>query len=200
MQHHLVFVSIILVLKYFFVLHQLFFDDIKYFFVQHQHVFVDTKLRFVQRQCFVSTQSYFSCNTKFLFWTSFRMSCHGDIFLLSHSNKNIITCQKINKFPSLCGTKKLVSFFLHHNFFIFSFYITHCQHVDLLRSCPGNKETFYPSFTQLSDIPKHLLSRSCSRKKLSYYLGLLFVKRLRWAHIIVKLQACFTQILQKLIP
>ena len=45
---------------------------------------------------FVSTQNYFSCNTKFLFWTSFRMLCHGDIFLLSHSNKNIITCQKIN--------------------------------------------------------------------------------------------------------
>ena len=45
---------------------------------------------------FISTQNYFSCNTKFLFWTSFRMLCHGDIFLLSHSNKNIITCQKIN--------------------------------------------------------------------------------------------------------
>ena len=72
-------------------------------------------------------------------------------------------------------TKKLVSFFVHHNFFIFSFYITHRQHVDLLCSGPGNKETF----TQLSDIPKHLLSKSCSRKKLSYYQGLMFVKRLR---------------------
>ena len=70
------------------------------------------------------------------------MLCHGDIFLLSHSNKNIITCQKINKLSFLCGTKKIISFCLHHHFFIFSFYITHCQHVDLLRSSPGNKETF----------------------------------------------------------
>ena len=63
---------------------------------------------------FISTQNYFSCSTKFLFWTSFIILCHGDIFLLSHSN----------------------------NFFIFSFYITHCRHVDLLHSGPGNKETF----------------------------------------------------------
>ena len=38
--------------------------------------------------------------------------------------------------------KKLISFFMHHHFFKFSFYITHCQHVDFLRSSPGNKETF----------------------------------------------------------
>ena len=101
---------------------------------------------------FISTQNYFSCNTKFLFWTSFRMLCHGDIFLLSHSSKNIITSQKINKLPFFCDTHKKNSFFVHHHFFIFSFYITHCQHVDLLRSGPGNKETFNPSFTHLSDI------------------------------------------------
>ena len=45
---------------------------------------------------FISTQNYFSCNTKFLFWTSFEMLCHGDISLLSYSNKYIITCQKTN--------------------------------------------------------------------------------------------------------
>ena len=95
------------------------------------------------------------------------MLCLGDIFLLSHSNKNITTCQKINKLSFLCDTKKLISFFLHHHFFIFSFYITHCQHVDLLRSGPGNKETFNPSSTHLSDIPKQLLSKSCFRKKVS---------------------------------
>ena len=78
---------------------------------------------------FVSTQNYFSCNTKFLFWTLLSMLCHGDIFLSSHSNKNIIACQKVNKLSFLCDTKKLVSFFVYHNFFIFSFYITHCQHV-----------------------------------------------------------------------
>ena len=121
------------------------------------------------------------------------------IYFYCHIATKIITCQKI-KLSLLCDTKKLISFFLHHHFFIFSFYITHCQHVDLLRSGPGNKETFNPSFTHLSDIPKQLLSNSCSQKKISYYLGLMFVKRLRGAHILVKLQACFSQILQKLIP
>ena len=51
---------------------------------------------FCNAKLFVSTQIYFSCNTKFLIWTSFIMLCHGDIFLLSHNNKNIITCQKIH--------------------------------------------------------------------------------------------------------
>ena len=88
---------------------------------------------------FISTQNYFPCNTKFLFWTSFRMLCHGHIFLWSHSNKNIIKCQKINKLSFLSDTKKLMSFFLHHQFFIFSFYIAQIQHVDLLRSGPVNK-------------------------------------------------------------
>ena len=147
---------------------------------------------------FVSAENYFSC--KFLFRTSFRMLYHDDMFLLSHSNKNIIICQKINKLLFLCDTKKSVLFLVHHNFFIFSFYVTHWQHVDLLRSGPGNKETFNPSFTHLSDIPKQLLSNSCSRKKISYFLGLMFVKRLRGARNLVRLQACFSQILQKLIP
>ena len=91
------------------------------------------------------------------------MLCHGDIFLLSHSNKNIITCQKINKISFLCDTKRLISFFVHRKFFIFSFYITHWQHVDLFRSSPGHKETFNPSFTHLSDTPKQLLSKSCKK-------------------------------------
>ena len=69
------------------------------------------------------------------------MLCHGDIFLWSHISKNIITCQKINKLSFLCETKKLILFFVHHHFFIFIFYIAHCQHVDLLRIGPGNKET-----------------------------------------------------------
>ena len=160
MQHRLVVVD----MKYFFVLHQLFFlltwnnfsCNINTFLSKPNYFLCSVKL-FISK-----TQNYFSCNTKFLFWT-----CHGDIFLLSHSNKNIITCQKINKLSFLCGTKKIISFCLHHHFFIFSFYITHCQHVDLLRSGPGNKETFNPSFTHLSDIPKQLLSKSCSRKLVS---------------------------------
>ena len=148
---------------------------------------------------FVSTQNYFSCNTKFLFWTSLKTLCHNDISSLSHSNKNIIMCQKINKISFLCDTKKLILFFVHHKLFIFSFYIVHWHHVvDLLRSGLGNKGNVNPSFTHLSDIPKQLLSNSCSRKKVSYYLGLMFVKRLWRAHIYVKLQACFSHILQKL--
>ena len=116
--------------------HHLVFVDMKYFFVQHQFFLLltwntflwtiitnlltpDTFLRNVK--LFVSTQNYCSCNTKFLFWTSFRMLCHSDILLLSHSNKNIITCQKLNKISFLCDTKKFISFFVHHIFFIFSF-------------------------------------------------------------------------------
>ena len=92
------------------------------------------------------------------------MLCHGDIFLLSHSNRNIITCQKINKISFSCNTKKLISFFVYHKFFIFRFYIAHWQHVDLLRSGPGNKETFNPSFTDLCDTPKQLLSKSWEKR------------------------------------
>ena len=138
--------------KTFLMQHHLVFVDIKYFFVLYQHVFVETSYFLCNVKLLISTQNYFSCNTKFLFWTSFGMLCDDDILLLSHSNKNIFTCEKINKLSFLCDTKKLISFFLRHHFFIFSFYTTHCRHVDLLHSGPGNKETFQPSFTQLSDI------------------------------------------------
>ena len=133
MQHRLIFVDI----KYFFVLHQLFLVDMKYFFVQHQHDFVETKKLFVQHQTF-----YFNTKLFFVQHQIFVLDIvHDDIFLWSHSSKNIITCQKINKLSFLRETKKLILFFVHHHFFIFIFYITHCQHVDLLRSGPGNKET-----------------------------------------------------------
>ena len=83
------------------------FVNIKYFFGQYQHLFVDTRLLFEQRQTFCfNKETFFVFNTKFLFWASFRMLCHGDIFLLSHSNKNIISCQKINQISFLCDTKK----------------------------------------------------------------------------------------------
>ena len=85
------------------------FVNMKHFFVQR---FVDTRLLFVQRQTFCfNPKLLLLCNTKFFFWTLFRMLCHGDIFLLSHSNKNIITRQKINKISFLCDTKRLISFF-----------------------------------------------------------------------------------------
>ena len=39
-------------------------------------------------------------------------------------------------------------FFLHHKFFMFNFYIAHCQHVDLLLISPRKERTF--------NIRKHL--------------------------------------------
>ena len=115
--------------------------------------------------------------------------------VLSHSNKNIITSQKINKI-SFYVTQNFFSVFCASQFFNIQFYITYWQHLDLLRSDPGSKEIFNPSFTYLSNIPKQLLCKSCSRKKVSYYLGLMFMKRLWRTHILLKLQACFSQILQ----
>ena len=53
----------------------------------------------------VTLSNCFSYNTKLLFWTLFRMLCHGYIFLLSRSNKNIITCQRKIKFH-FCVTQK----------------------------------------------------------------------------------------------
>ena len=72
------------------------------------------------------------------------MLCHGDIFLLSRSNKNILTCQ----FLFLCD-KKINVFFCVSQISYIQFYIAHWQHVDLLRSGPRNKETFNLSFTVL---------------------------------------------------
>ena len=73
----------------------------------------------------VATKKYFSFNTKFFFLTSFRLLCQSDIFLLSHSNKILIKCQKINKISFLCATKKIFLFFnVHHNF-LYSVFTLH---------------------------------------------------------------------------
>ena len=157
--------------------HHLVFVDMKYVFVQHQLYFCWYETLFsCDSNTFSSRSDYFLCNVKLfcfstkLFFVQHQMFALHIIwnvmlwwyFLLSHSNKNIITCQKIIK-SHFYVTKKLLSFFVHHNFFIFSFYIAHWQYVDLLCSGPGNKETFSPSFTHLSDVPNHLLSKSCSQ-------------------------------------
>ena len=102
MPHHLVFVN----MKYFFVLHQLFFDDINTFFCNINTFLSKPNYFLCNVKRFISTQNYFSCNTKFLFWASFRMLCHDDILLLSHSNKNIIKSQKIKKLSFLCDKKR----------------------------------------------------------------------------------------------
>ena len=106
------------------------------------NLFLSTRLLFIQHQtsCFDAIFFFFSCNTKFLFWILVRMLCHGDILLLSRSNKNINACQeKLSLFwcghgRSMMRHRKCISFFVYHKFFIFNFYITHWQHVELLRS------------------------------------------------------------------
>ena len=116
------------------------FVDMKHFFVEDKLFLVWHKTNFraiwtcfrwhpiflCNIKLFVSTKNCFSSNTKLLFWTLHRILCHGDIFLLSRCNKNIITCQRQIKFH-LCVTQKK-SFFVHHNsilyLIIFNFYIS----------------------------------------------------------------------------
>ena len=76
----------------------------------------------------------------------------------------------MSKNNHLYVTQKINSVFLHHKIFIFSFYIAHWQHVDLLLSGPRNKETFKPSFTSLLDIQKQEIIAKC----------LLCIKKCRW--------------------
>ena len=136
----------------------LLFVDIKYFFVQPR-IFLKKWFASSCNIClFLSTTDYslckitlfcfwhflfFSCNTKFLFWTFFRKLHHGNIFLLSHSNKNIIKSQK-------------------------KIYVAHWQHVDFLRSHPRNKEHLFHLFvfTHLLDLRQQLL-RAASEKRCS---------------------------------
>ena len=117
--------------------HRLAFVDMKYFFVQHQHVFVDIKLLFAQRQTFCFNTKIFFVEHQIFVLDIVKnvMMIH---FYCHIATKTYDDLSK-NKLSFLWDTRKLVSFFVHHNFFRFSFYITHCQHVDLLRSGPGNK-------------------------------------------------------------
>ena len=90
-------------------------------FVQHEHVFVETILLFVQRQTFYSNTKLFFVQNQ-IFVLDIKL-CYGDILLLSHSNKNIITCQKINKLSFLCDTKKFL--FLCITIFLYSVFTLH---------------------------------------------------------------------------
>ena len=107
------------------------------FFVQqklcwHETVFRATSTWFYRHQItFCATSNFFfrhkivfRVTLIFLFGALFRMLFHGDVFLLSRSNKNVITCQ----------------------IFYIQFYIVHWQPVNLLRS-GRNKETFNSSIT-----------------------------------------------------
>ena len=167
----------------------------KHFSLQYQLVFVDTRSVFVQHQTFFSPQNFFLCNTKFFFGILFKMLCHGDIFLLSRSNKKYNHLSKKCKISFSCDTKKLTSLFIYLYLFIFNFYIAHWHHVDLLCSGPRNKKTFNQSFcfTHLLDIWKQLLRAVLEKNS----LGLIFVKHLWTAYIFTKLQASFQQLFQK---
>ena len=102
----------------FFVHHHLVFLDMKHFFVQHQ-LFLSTPNYFLCNiKLFVSTQNCFLCSTKLLFWTLFKILRHGDISLLSRSNKNIITCQRKIKFHSCVTQKNNFAFFVSQIFYI----------------------------------------------------------------------------------
>ena len=163
-------------MKYFFCATSTFFVDMKHFSLQYQLVFVDTRSVFVQHQTFFSPQNFFLCNTKFFFGILFKMLCHGDIFLLSRSNKKYNHLSKKCKISFSCDTKKLTSLFIYLYLFIFNFYIAHWHHVDLLCSGPRNKKTFNQSFcfTHLLDIWKQLLRAVLEKNS----LGLIFVKHL----------------------
>ena len=145
---------------------------------------------------FILTQNYFLCNTKFLFWTSF-MLCYGNIFLWSNSSKNKITCQKINKLSFLCETKKLIFFFVHHHF-LYLFFTLHIVSMLIFFVVVLETKKLWPPFTNLSDIYRSSYELRASPEK--RFLILMFVTLLRGSHILVKLQACFPQISQKLIP
>ena len=149
-------------MKYFFVLHQPFFlltwnnfsCNINTFLSKPNYFLCSVKL-FISR-----TQNYFSCNTKFLFWT-----CHGDIFLLSHSNKNIITCQKINKLSFLCNPKSLFCF-LCITIVLYSIFALHIVSMLIFFIVVlQTKKLLIIFYSPVWYIPKQLLSKSNSRKK-----------------------------------
>ena len=80
--------------KYFLMQYHLVFVDMKYFFVLHQPFFVDMKHFLCNINRILSTPHYFLCNVKLFLSTQiiFRAT---RTFCFEHSNKNIITCQKI---------------------------------------------------------------------------------------------------------
>ena len=123
-----------------------FLDAASSCFCRHEILFCATSTHFCRHQITFCATSNFLLQQKITFrWTpnfcsGHRLECYVmEIYFYCHVAT--IICQKINKLSFLCVTRKLVSFFVHHNFFIFSFYITHCQHVVLLcsGSGPGNK-------------------------------------------------------------
>ena len=110
---------------------------LKHFFGAASSCFCRHQLTFCATSNFLFRHKIaFRATPNFFFWKSFRMLCHGNIFLLPSSNKNTILCRK-KKNSFFCDSKNLISFFVPHKFFIFNFYIAHA---DLLRSGSRKKK------------------------------------------------------------
>ena len=115
---------------------------------------------------FCATSNFlFQHKMSFLFRTSLRMLCHGDIFLFSHSNKNIITCQKINKLSFLCNPKSLFCF-LCITIVLYSIFALHIVSMLIFFVVVlQTKKLLIIFYSPVWYIPKQLLSKSFSRKK-----------------------------------
>ena len=77
-----------------------FFDAASSYFCRHETLFRATLTRFCRQQITFCVTSNFLFQHKIIFRATpnfcfdvLKILCHGDIFLLSHSNKNIITCK-----------------------------------------------------------------------------------------------------------
>ena len=132
-----------------------------------------------------------------MFWTLFRMLCHGDIFSLSHSNKNITTCLKIKCY--FMWHKKIILFLVHHKFLYSNFTL----HI-------GSMLIFFMVVLETKKRLVHLLLNCLIngssyqellwKKRGSCCLCLIFVKHLWRVHILVKLKLSFPELLQKVTP
>ena len=96
------------------------------FFCWHEILSRATSTRFCRNKITFRATSNFLFQHKIIFRATPNFCfghrlCHGDIFLLSHSNKNIITSQKINKLSFLCDTKKINFVFCASPFFYIQF-------------------------------------------------------------------------------
>ena len=136
-------------------------------FCRHEILLSTTSTCFCRIQITFSATSNFLFQHKmsFLFRTSLRMLCHGDIFLFSHSNKNIITCQKINKLSFLCNPKSLFCFLcitiVLYSIFALDIVSMLIFFVVVLQT----KKLLIIFYSPVWYIPKQLLSKSFSRKK-----------------------------------
>ena len=105
-------------------------------------LFLQTPLQFSCNINFFLNIRFFSATPNFCF-RLLKLLCHGNIFLLLHSIKNITTFKKKKKIIFVLHKKINIVFLCITNFTYSLFIIAHWQHVDLLRGRPRNNETFH---------------------------------------------------------